>query len=129
MRTIKYGGRILPGDFIAVSNGNHIDFGWYAGNGSGTLQYYPMRGPVRCYADYESWSRYSDEEKRKNKWASKRFEKGFTVKCLWKSYINSVYATRVMKITNIEDIFTEQEEREMYEKSKKVLTDLNFIKH
>jgi len=128
MRELKYGGQIVPGDFLAISYNNHLDFGWYAGNGRGTLQYYPMHGPMRCYEDYESWSKYSDEEKRKNKWASKRFEKGFTPKCLWKSFINSVHKTRVMKITNIEDIFTDPEDRETYEKSKEVMIKLNLVK-
>ena len=128
MRTIKYGGQIVPGDFIAMSFGNHMDFGWYAGNGRGTLQYYPVRGAMRCYEDYKSWLAMSDEEKRKNKWASKRFEKGFTVKCLWKSFINSVHKTRVMKLTNVEDIFTEQEDIREYQESKEVMIKLNLVK-
>ena len=129
MRELKYGGQIVPGDFIAISDGNHINFGWYAGNGRGTLQYYPMRGAMRCYEDYKSWLAMSDEEKAKNKWYSKRFEKGFTVKCLWKSYINSVHPTRVMKLENPEQVFTEQEDIMDYEKSKEALITLNIIKH
>jgi len=128
MRELKYGGQIVPGDFLAISYNNHLDFGWYAGNGRGTLQYYTMRGPGNIYRDYESWSKMTDAEKAKNKWTSKRFENGFTAKCLWKSYINAVHSTRVMKITNIEDIFTEQEDREDYEKSREVLVTLNIIK-
>lgn len=128
MRTIKYGGQIVPGDFLAISYNNHLDFGWYAGNGRGTLQYYTMRGPGNVYRDYQSWLKVSDEEKKKNMWQSKRFENGFTAKCLWKSYINAVHSTRVMKITNIEDIFTDQEDRQEYEKSKEVLVTLNIIK-
>jgi len=128
MRTIKYGGQLVPGDFIAVSNGNYIDFGWYAGDGRGTLQYHTMRGPSVCYNQYKDWLRYSDEEKGKNKWMSKRYEKGFTMKCIWKSFINSVHGARVMKITNIEDIFTDQEDRKIYEDSKQALITLKFIK-
>ena len=128
MRELKYGGQIVPGDFIAISDGNHLNFGWYAGNGRGTLQYYPMRGAMRCYEDYKSWLAMSDEEKAKNKWYSKRFEKGFTVKCLWKSYINSVHRTRVMKLTNIEDIFTEQEDIIEYQESREVMIKLNLVK-
>ena len=40
MRTLKHGGQLEIGDFIAVSNGNHLDFGWYCGDGINTLQYY-----------------------------------------------------------------------------------------
>jgi len=34
----------------------------------------------------------------------------------------------VVKITNPEDIFTDQEDREEYEKSKEILIKLKFIK-
>jgi hypothetical protein len=87
-----------------------------------------MRGPSTVYDNYKTWLRYSDEEKGKNKWMSKRYEKGFTIKCLWKSFINSVHSTRIMKITNIEDIFTDQEDRKIYEDSKQALITLKFIK-
>lgn len=128
MRQLKYGGQIVPGDFIVISYGNYLDFGWYVGNGRGTLQYHTLRGPSVCYDQYKTWLRYSDEEKSKNKWMTKRYEKGFTLKCIWKSYINSVHSTRVMKVTNPEDIFTEPEDRKMYEDSKQALITLKFIK-
>ena len=128
MRNIRYGGTLVPGDFIAVSYQNHIDLGWYAGDGRGTLQYYTLRGPGIAYKDYQDWLNSSDEEKRKNKWMSSRFEKGFTRKSFWKSYINSVHSTRVMKLTNPEELLTEQEDRELYERSKEALITVNFIK-
>ena len=128
MRTIRYGGDLLPGDFIAVSYQNHIDLGWYVGDGRGTLQYYSLRGPGVAYDDYKAWLNYSDEDKRKNKWVTSRFEKGFTRKSFWKSYINTVHSTRVMKIANPEDIFTEKEDIEQYQKSKEALITVNFIK-
>ena len=115
---------IVPGDFIAISYNNHIDFGWYAGNGSGTLQYYPVRSPQMAHANYEEWLIETD----KSEWMHKRYSKGFTMKCLWKVYINSVHDTRVMKITNVDDIFTQIEDRELYEKSREALIKLNFIK-
>ena len=128
MRTLKYGGELHSGDFVAISNGNHISFGWYVGDGRGTLQFYYIGGPGRTYKEYRAWLTLSDVEKSKNKWMSKRFEKGFTTKCLWKSYINAVHDTRVIKITNPEDIFTTKEDREQYEQSKEALITLNFIK-
>jgi len=127
MRTIKYGGQLVPGDFIAVSYNNHLDFGWYAGNGRGTLQYYTFRAPKNAQERYDEWLQLSDEEKKKH-WLAKHHEKGLSVKLLWKSYINAVHSTRVMKITNIEDIFTEKEDRQDYEKSREVLVTLNIIK-
>jgi len=127
MRNIKYGGQLVPGDFIVVSFSNHLDFGWYVGDGiGGTLQYYSLRSPALSYDRYEEWLK--EEESKRSKWSNKTYEKGFTRKCLWKSYINAVHSTRVLKLTNTNDIFTEQEDIIYYEKSKEALLTLNFIK-
>lgn len=126
MRTLKFGGQLSVGDFIAVSNGNHITFGWYAGDGRGTLQYYWMGSPGQVYEEYLKWEKNALDVKH---WRAKAFEKhGFSMKLFWKSYINSVHDRRVMKITRPEDIFTNQEDRENYEKSKEALIKLNFIR-
>ena len=125
MRTLKYGGVLHPGDFIAVSNGNHITFGWYVGDGIGTLQYYWMSDPGQVYEEYLEWQKNPPNVKS---WRAKQFEKrGFSTKLFYKSYINSVHARRVMKITNPEEIFTDPEDRDNYEKSKEALITLNFI--
>jgi len=123
MRTLRYGGNLQVGDFIAVSYTNCIWFGWYAGDGRGTLQYYSINSPINSYENYENWkTRQASGGAR-----SERYPNGFTRKCLYKSYINSVHQTRVMKIANPEELFTEQEDREKYEKSKEILIQLNFI--
>ena len=128
MRTIKYGGVVHPGDFIAISNGNHISFGWYAGDGRGTLQFYFMNSPMHAKNNYESWKEDFDKGKiAPDSWRAKQYKDGFTRKSLWKSYINSVHKTRVMKITNPDELLTEQEDREIYEKSKEILIQLNVI--
>lgn len=126
MRTLKHGGQLEIGDFIAVSNGNHLDFGWYCGDGINTLQYYYYRNPVCAYNQYEDWLNQS--EANRSAWKTKRYTNGFTKKCLWKSYINAVHTTRVLKINNPEEIFTNKEDRDDYEKSKETLIKLNFIK-
>lgn len=126
MRTLKHGGQLEIGDFIAVSNGNHLDFGWYCGDGINTLQYYYYRNPVCAYNTYEDWLNQS--EANRSAWKTKRYTNGFTKKCLWKSYINAVHTTRVLKINNPEEIFTNKEDRDDYEKSKETLIKLNFIK-
>lgn len=126
MRKLKHGGDLLPGDFIAVSNGNYIDFGWYVGDGSGTLQYYHYGTPRSAYEHYEEF--VNEPDSRKSVYWGKRFEKGFTKKCMWKSYINAVHDRRVIKLTNPEEIFTELEDLERYQQSKEVLIKLNFIK-
>ena len=123
---IKYGGKLEIGDIVAVSNGNYIHFGWYAGTGRGTLQYWWMGQPASAYDYYQDWLKLPED--KRSRWNNKRYEKGFTSKCIYKSYINAVHDTRVMKITNPEDIFTEKEDREKYEKSKEVLITLNILK-
>jgi hypothetical protein len=126
MRTLKYGGQLSVGDFIAVSNGNCITFGWYAGDGRGTLQYYWLGSPGQVYEDYLNWEKNPSSVKH---WRAKQFEKhGLSMKLFWKSYINSVHDNRVVKITRPEDIFTNQEDRINYEKSREALIKLNFIK-
>jgi hypothetical protein len=87
-----------------------------------------MSGPSRLYTEYRAWLTLNDAERAKNKWMSKRFEKGFTVKCLWKSFINSVHKTRVMKLTNVEDIFTDPEDIKEYQEAKEVMIKLNLVK-
>ena len=125
MRTLKYGGVLHPGDLIAISNGNHITFAWYVGDGRGTLQYYWMGGPGQLYDEYLEWKKNPSIAKT---WRSRMFEKyGFSTKTFYKSYINSVHQTRIMKVTNPEEIFTDQKDREEYEKSKEALITLNFI--
>jgi len=129
MRTLKYGGDLHPGDFIAISDGNCISFGWYFGDGiNGTLQYYHLHAPVVSYKNYKDWETIRDAEVKKNHWRANKYTKGFTLKCMWKSYINAVYDARIMKIINPEDIFTTPEDREIYEKSREVLIKLNFVK-
>lgn len=126
MRTLRYGGDLVPGDFIAVSNGNHIDFGWYCGDGRGTLQYYSLRIPSIIFEEYQSWKA---NPQNSSLWRAKDFEKhGFSKKMLWKSYINAVHKTRVIKIVQPEDILTEQEDIKSYQISKQALIELNILK-
>lgn len=115
MRTLKFGGPLVPGDFIAVSEGNRISFGWYCGDGRGTLQYYYYGNPVYAFERYLQKNNNSEE--------------GFTKKHFWKSYISAVHTSRVIKLNNPEEIFTDAEEKEIFEKSREVMIKLNFIKH
>jgi hypothetical protein len=129
MRKLKYGGDLHPGDFIAVSEGNRIFFGWYFGDGrGGTLQYYYIGAPSSSYNVYQNWENIKDPEIKSRHWSAKKYSKGFSLKCIYKSYINAVHNSRVVKITNPEDIFTDQEDRQEYEKSKEILIKLKFIK-
>lgn len=128
MRTLKYGGDLHPGDFIAVSNGNCINFGWYAGDGRGTLQYYDVWGVKRSKQCYDSHVADFKNGKETSKYFNSLYEKGFTIKCLWKAYINAVHDSRVLKITHPEELFTNKEDRDTYEIAKEALITINFIK-
>lgn len=127
MRQLKHGGDLHPGDFIAIADQNHMSFGWYFGDGIGTLQYFYYVSPANSYENYEEWTKLNDDLKAKH-WRAKSYKNGFTAKCIWKSYINVVHDRRVIKINNPEEIFTDPKDRETYEKSKEVLIKLNFIK-
>jgi hypothetical protein len=129
MRKLKYGGDLHPGDFIAIAEQNRMSFGWYFGDGiGGTLQYYYLGAPDNCYDVYKNWEKITDPEIKSRHWSAKKYSKGFSLKCIYKSYINAVHNSRVVKITNPEEIFTDPEDRKTYEESKEVLTKLKFIK-
>ena len=128
---ITYGGKLREGDFIAIANGNHTTFGWYAGQGRGTLQYWWISQPYVSKDYYEKWLKTPVDQRQK--WYEKQFAKGFTRNCIGKSYINAVHNTRVIKITHPEDILPTERRGwastlEDYQKSKEVLVQLNIIK-
>ena len=125
---LHYGGELEFGDFIAVSCGNCMDFGFYAGTGRGTLQYYPFRGPINAYEKYQEWLALP-EEQRGRYWYAKQYKKGFSSKCLYKSYINAVHRSRVIKLINPETIFTDAEDYNNYVRSKEVLIKIGMIKN
>jgi hypothetical protein len=127
MRTLKYGGDLYIGDFIGISVTNSMDFGWYCGDGtSGTLQYYTMWAVKARHEHYEMWQKLPVDQR--TRWYPTSYKDGFTKKCLYKSFINAVHDTRVIKLPHPEDIFTNKEDREAYENAKEVLIKLNFIK-
>ena len=129
MRTLKYGGDLQIGDFIGISYTNCIIFGWYCGDGRGTLQYYNITCPMNAMSNYESWKKdFNNGDIKPDSWRAKQYKNGFTKKDLWKDYINSIRATRIIKINRPEEILTNAEDREYYERSKEILLTLNFIK-
>ena len=121
---LKYGGDLQFGDFIAVANQNCLSFGWYAGRGkSGTLQYYSVRSPRSVVQRYELWENKTDAPK----WENEHYEKGLSIKLLWKEYIyGDSMNNRVVKITDPEAIFTD-EMLQIYLESKDALIKLKFL--
>lgn len=128
---IQYGGKLEFGDFLAISDGNRLCFGWYAGTGqNGTLQYYYFSQPGGSYNHYKEWLALSDAEKAQplHNRNNKMYAKGFTSKCLWKSYITAVHDTRVAKLDNPEAMFTDPRDLQDYKESVEALKAIGMIK-
>jgi len=121
MRTLKHGGDIKIGDFVAISYGHGFSFGWYCGEGKNTLQFFEYNMPLMSLIQYnqiKSDKAYHNHEKAN----SEEFNKNW----IGKYYVKDWY-WRVMKIENPEAIFTEQENLDRYIESKQILEQIKFI--
>jgi hypothetical protein len=128
--TIKYGGHLQPGDFIAIAESGFMNLGWYFGEGrNGSVQYYFFRAPNQVHADFQTYQNKQNVFHNAS-YIHKRYEGGFTLKSIWKSYVygSNVGPTgsRVIKIENPESIFANQEDLEAYLQSKEILNNLKF---
>jgi hypothetical protein len=129
MKPLKIGDSLTleVGDFIVISCGNHLDYGWYCGQGNfgSTLQYYSVRTPGHALENFERWE--AGEEMPE--WIVQKFErsKGFTSKCFYKRFLNSYYESRILKPANPDDLFTDPEDIEAYNKSKQALIKIKFL--
>ncbi len=122
MKTIKFGGQIEKGDFIAVAVGNSLEFGWYFREGTNTIQFYNWRSPGMQYEAYKEYLKKATP----TQWELNRFSKGFTIKSMYKDFVKYT-AWRVCKI-NPDEVFTDPVDKEIFEKSREVLIKLNIIK-
>lgn len=104
------GGQIVPGDLIAISNGNYMTIGVAAGEGKGTLQYWSLH----ALANARNWY---DQNTTPDK-------RPFSIKSLWKGRILSTESTRIMIIN--ESIITTEEEIEKLQKAKDTLRELEI---
>ena len=126
---LRYGGDLQIGDFILVANSNYTSFGWFCGRGQGgTVQYYHFRVPGDRFEYFKEWQTNGLKD---NPWFVQQIEKhGFTAKLFYKEYIYgdsvSDNGSRIVKLPNPEDIFTEPEDLEDYRKSKEALIYIKF---
>jgi len=125
---VRYGGDLQIGDFIMIANSNYTSFGWYCGRGRNTVQYYHFRVPGDRFEYFQQWQTNGLKD---NPWFVEQIEKhGFTAKLFYKEYIYGggidLNGCRVVKITDPESIFTEQEDLENYRKSKEALIYIKF---
>ena len=105
-----YTGELKPGDFIAISIGNWLDIGFYAGRGkTGSMQYY-------TYHSLLAWNLGQEETTD----TPPSYPK---TKSPWKSYINSYLEGRVVKL---HPSVLAEKYREQYEESIEILKQLNI---
>jgi hypothetical protein len=125
---VRYGGDLQIGDFIMVAGNGYTSFGWYAGRGRGTVQYYHYGVPGDRFKEFKDWE---DGKLDNHTWLGEQFKKhGFSSKLFYKDYIYgggiNLNGSRVVKMTDPESIFTEQEDLDRYRKSKEALISIKF---
>lgn len=127
MEPLKIGENLTldVGDFIVIASGGQLDYGWYCGQNryKNTLQYYNIWSPGYSLKQFEQY-----EAGCKVNWMVEHFKKhGFTSKCFYKSYLTSYYEKRIMKPANPNELFTNPEDIEKYNKSKEALIKIKFL--
>lgn len=114
------------GDFIVIAdNCNTLSYGWYCGQGrlKNTLHYYNISSPGYTLEQFEKY-----EAGDMTGWRVEHFTKhGFTSKAFYKNYINSYHETRLLKVTDPDNLFTHPIQLEKYNKSKEALIKIKFL--
>jgi len=127
LHEFRFGGKLEIGDFILVAYNNCVYPGWYCGMGQNkSLQYYSVQEIIHRA---ESYDEFLKDKNSLPYYITKRYTNGFTKKSLYKSYINSCYKSRVVKIANPEEILIEQDDIDDYQKSRQILINLGIIKN
>ena len=127
MKPLKIGDNLTlnGGDFVVIASNNRLDYGWYCGTGRGTLQYYSLWCPGTVLQEFEDYEKEGDKYKG---WRAKEFKKnGFTSKAFYKTYISSCYESRILKVANPDNLFTDPADIAIYNKSKEALIRIKFL--
>lgn len=128
MKPLKIGDNLTleVGDFIVIASGNHLDYGWYCGQGryGDTLHYYPIYSPGSVLREFEEY-----EAGDNTGWRTDKFKKygGLTSKCFYKNFLISYYEGRILKPSNPDDLFTDPDKLAQYNKSKEALIKIKFL--
>jgi len=127
MKPLKIGENLTLelGDFIVIASNSILDYGWYCGQGRDktTLQYYSIWSPGYTLEQFEKF-----ETGDHTHWRAEHFTKhGFTSKAFYKSYLNSYYESRFLKVTDPDNLFTNPEQLAKYNKSKEALIKIKFL--
>ena len=123
MITVKHGGDLKVGDFVAIADGYRIALGWFVGEGrNGSLQYFDYFDPK---ASLERYNYTKADPVYQN--YDKANKENFNMSWIHKCYITSI-GFRVIKIQNPESIITDAVELNVYLESKQILKQINFLK-
>jgi len=115
MYVVKLGGMLQKGDLIGICYNNNFAVGIYYGRGRGTVQYYTPNGVIYTKKRYDEASQVNRKGEEK---------KPFSLKNIWKVYINSPRDTRIIKLNR--DNFTEIEQIQEIEKAKEILKEIGI---
>lgn len=122
---LRFGGKIVPGDFIGIGSDWGMTFGWYAGNGkAGNIQYVHTRSIIRASDDYTNHIEWSKEQ---NGIISNKYKRGLSFDHIAKTAVRSHKKDNVVKIVNPDELFSGIE-LETYKEAKDTLIKLNFLK-
>lgn len=103
--TFTYVDNLQIGDPILVSeHGSFLRFGWFAGYGRNTIQYFTTGSVV--------WAKKAEDEGRKFKPS--------------KAFVQITHKYRIAKIQ--EPVFNDQEDKDYYEEAKQILIEKGLIK-
>ena len=127
MKPLKIGENLTleVGDFIVIAQYSRLDYGWYCGQGRDktTLQYYSVSSPGYSLEQFEKF-----EAGDQTGWRAEHFTKhGFTSKAFYKSYLNSYYESRFLKVIDPDNLFTNPTQLANYNKSKEALIKIKFL--
>lgn len=129
MKPLKVGENLTlnVGDFIIIASGGSLDYGWYCGQNryGSTLHYYNLSAPGNALKTYEEY----EKGEPVSSWLVETFKKhkGFTSKLFYKSFLNTWYEGRILKPANPDELFTNPEHIETYNKSKEALIRIKFL--
>lgn len=122
-KNIIFGGILTKGDFVIVSGGNYLQFGWYIGPGNGTIQYFSTSSAYITETNYNNWL-----INKKIYWGKKFSESGLKLSNIKKDYVLDHHKYKIMKFEgDPETIFTEQTDLDKYRNAKALLEKLNFL--
>ena len=115
MYEVTIGGILEKGDMIAVSTGGDFYIAVYLGMGCNTVQYYLPQYVIHNKERYDKLPEVNAKGEKK---------KPFSLKHIWKGYVNAPRKSRIIKLNR--NNFTDVEQIQEIEKAKEILKELGI---